>query len=304
MPQTNRPMGLFHTEADLQLARENREREPIRSALARLETPAADPLVEAQLSALRGQLFAELEAGYLAAAALNESDVMIAGSQELDSIKRALGWLSVAAMLRGHPAWEASWRDQIAAGLDRFAETGDKLREFWLGALTMAAGILLESDEAIERGAAVYRRAVDQQIHPEGYLKGVADIADAPQRYEAQVSGSYALVLLAEMAGSVGLDLWTYDSRAVSVFTAVTYTHFYYFFPEKWRWEAGLTRERTAAIMRSEGAFMELVNRRRPPRGIEQFLAEQRPLFCAWGGGLTTLTHGLAPEKKRRWRLW
>lgn len=295
-------MGLFHREADLQLARDNREREPIRGALARLDAPEADPLAEACQSALRGQLFDNVEAGFRAAVSLRQANLELA--DDLGDIQRALAWISVAAMLRGHDAWEASWRDVIAGALDGFSETDEALRGLWLGALTMAAGILLESDDAIQRGVAVYRRFVDEQIHPEGFLKGIADLDDAPGRYEAQVSGSCALVMLAEMAALVGLDLWSYDSRAVSVFTAVTYTHYYYFFPEKWRWEADLTRERTNAIMRREGAFMELVNRRGPPAGIEQFLAEQRPLFCAYGGGLTTLTHGLAPAKKRRWRFW
>ena len=302
MQQSNRPLGLFHSEADLELARENREREPIRSALTRLERPAADPLAEACQSALRGQLFDDLEAGCRAAAALNQTGLEL--TDDMAGVKRALAWLSVAAMLRDHPARDATWPDVIAAGLDRFSETGERLRGLWLGALSMAAGILLESDEAIQRGAAVYREGVDELIHPEGYLKGIADLDDAMGRYEAQVSGSCALVLLTEMAALIGLDLWSYDSRAVSVNTAVTYTHFYYFFPEKWRWEADLTRERTAAVMRREGAFMELVNRRGPPAGIEHFLAEQRPLFCPHGGGLTTLTHGLAPAKKRRWRFW
>lgn len=302
MQHNCRPAGLFHSEADMRRARANREREPIRGALARLERPEADPLAEAHKAALRGQLFENVEACDRAAAALNKANIEF--TDDIGDIKRALSWLSVAALLRGHGAWEASWRDVIAGGLDRFSETGEALSELWLGALAMAAGILLENDETIKRGAAVYRRTVDQQIHPEGFLKGIADLDEAPGRYEAQVSGSCALVLLAEMAALVGLDLWSYDNRAVSVFTAVTYTHFYYFFPEKWRWEADLTRERTNAIMVREGAFMEMVNRRGPPAGIEQFLAEQRPLFCPYGGGLTTLTHGLSPEKKRRWRFW
>lgn len=302
MQRSNRPLGLFHREADLELARENREREPIQSALARLETPDADPLAEAYQSALRGQLFDDLQAGCRAAAALKQTDLELA--DDLAGIKRTLAWLSVAAMLRDHPAWQASWPDVVAACLDRFSDTGERLRGLWLGALSMAAGILLESDEAIQRGATVYRQGVDELIHPEGYLKGIADLDEAPGRYEAQVSGSCALVLLAEMAALIGLDLWSYDNRAVSVFTAVTYTHLYYFYPEKWRWEADLSRARTAAVMRREGAFMELVNRRGPPAGIEQFLAEQRPLFCPYGGGLTTLTHGLTPAKKRRWRFW
>lgn len=303
---SNRPMGLFHRKADIGLARENREREPIRGALALLEAEDADPLVNAHKAALRGQFFETPEPGYRAAAVLSEVD-LIGDRLNLDGIKRALVWLSAAAMLRDHPAWRASWRDQIAAmldGLDGDGESGEALTELWRGALMMGSGILLERDESIERGAAVYRRAVERRIHPEGYFRGIADLADAPERYEAQVSATGALVLLAQMAGLAGLDLWSYDSRAVSVSTAVAYTHFYYFFPEKWRWEAALSRERAIAIMRREGAFMELVNRRNPPQGIEQFLAERRPLFCAWGGGLTTLTHGLAPARKRRWRLW
>lgn len=302
MQQSSRPLGLFHSEADMRLARENLEREPIRGAQALLETPAADPLAEAYQSALRGQLLDDVEAGNRAAAALNQADLQL--SDDLAGIKRALAWLSVAAMLRAHPAWEASWHDVIAGALDRFSETDEALRGLWLGALTMAAGILLEHDDAIQRGATVYREGVDELIHPEGYLKGIADRDDVPGRYEAQVSGCCALVILAEMAALIGLDLWSYDNRAVSVSTAVTYTHFYYFYPEKWRWEADLTRERTAAVMGREGAFMELVNRRAPPAGIEHFLAEQRPLFCLYGGGLTTLTHGLTPAKKRRWRFW
>ena len=302
--QSNRRLGLTYSEADLRRARENQEREPIRSAIARLETREPDPLAAAQMSALRGQLHQTLDPGYLAAASLNEAGAIAGDKLDLAGVKRAISWLAVAAMLRDHPAWEASWRDIVASTLERATETDDTLRQFWLGALIMAAGILLESDEEIARGAAVYRRAVERHIHPEGYFRGLTDIADGEELYEAQVSATGALVLLAEMAGTVGLELWTFESRAVSVTTAIAYTHFYYFFPEKWRWEADLTRERTAAIMRREGAFMELVSRRQPPQGIEQLLAEQRPLFCAWGGGLTTLTHGLAPEPKRRWRFW
>ena len=296
--------GLFHSEADLRLARDNLDGEPISGALARLQKPEADPLAQAHLYALRGQLFEELEAGYRAAAALNAIDFLAADPPDLQGIKRALGWLSVAAMLRDHPAWQAAWREPIASTLDHAGPADEGLPQFWLAALKLAAGLLLESDEAIESGAAMYRRAVEQRIHPEGFFRGIADIADGKDLYEAQVSATCALALMAEMAGQVGRDLWSYESRAVSIFTAVAYTHFYYFFPEKWRWEADLVPARTDAIMRRDGAFMELVNRRRPPNGIEQFLSEQRPLFCAWGGGLTTLTHGLAPARQRRWRLW
>jgi hypothetical protein len=303
VPSANQQKGLFHSVADLQLARDNLEREPIRGALAGLDMAQADPLAQAHAWALRSQLYDDAEPLYRAADALNSADAAGDGD-ELESIKRSLAWLSVVAMLRGHPAWASSWRDAISPMLSRYELSAGGLRELWLGALSLAAGILLESADEIERGAAIYRRAIGQGIHPEGYLKGIADVADAPARYEAQVSGCCALAIMAEMAAPVGLDLWSFESRAVGIFTAVTYTHFYYFFPEKWRWEEGLTLARTQAIMRREGAFMELVNRRNPPQGIEQFLAEQRPLFCAWGGGFTTLTHGLSQPKKKRWGFW
>ncbi|MCY3831905.1 MAG: alginate lyase family protein [Chloroflexi bacterium] len=299
--------GLFHSAADLQLARANREREPIRGALDRIRTLDADPLARAHLAAIRGQFCDEAEASQLAAEELVASDFADDAGGELDDIKRALGWLAVLAMLRDEPAWQSGWRSGIQRRLARLAlpgESSDTERELWRGALTMAAGILLGREEELEDGAAVYRRVVAERIHPEGFIRSVADIADAPGRYEAQLSATCALALLAEMAALSGRDLWSYESRAVSATTAITYTHYYYFFPEKWRWEVGLTRERTLAAMRREGAFMEMVQRRNPPPGIEQLLAEQRPLFCAWGGGLTTLTHGLTPRKKKRWRFW
>ena len=310
MPPLDRPFGLFHSEGDLALARENREREPIRGALTMLESPSDDPLVTAQLAALRSQLRGDAEAGIAAVEALRDSDFMRDEASDLEAIKRSLGWISVMVMLRDQPAWQplqAEYLDAVKAKLNRLNEcdeTGDKLRDVWLGAATMAAGILLENDDDIERGANVYRRGIDQQIHPEGYLKGIVDTENASRTYASQVSGTCALVLLAEMAAQVGLDLWSYDNRAVTVITAATYTFYYYFFPEKWRWEPSLTRERTIAVMRREGAFMEMVRRRHAPRGIEQLFEEQRPLFCAYGGGLTTLTHGLSLPKNKRWRLF
>ena len=250
-------MGLFHSAADLQLARSNREREPIRGALVRLETSDADRLARAQLAALRGQIHDDAQAGYAAAEALAAADFGPDTLENLRGVKRAIGWLSLLAMLRDHPAWQPAWHDRVADiqdWLDDGCNSREAERELWLGALRMAAGALLEDDKLIRQGAAVYRRAVDEIIHPEGYLKGIADLAEAPKRYEAQLSGACALVLLAEMAGLLGVDLWSYDNRAVSIFTAVTYTHFYYYFPEKWRWEADLSRERTLAAARREGA--------------------------------------------------
>ena len=303
--------GLYFTAADLQLARNNREDEAIRSALTLLKTPPRDALSEAYLAALGYRFDGDIESGQRALQALVMSDLG-AGTMGVDysAVKQALGWLGAMAMLLDHPGWAAQESALLGAteahidALNHSQEPADLLRDFWLGALNMAAGIILDSADHRERAAALYRRAVDQHIHPEGYLKGIVDRENIVDSYESQLSGACALVNLAEMAERADLDLWSYNNRAVTPITAATYTFYYYFYPEKWRWEPGLTRERTLRAMKREGAFMELVNLRHELHGIEQLLAEQRPFFCPWAGGLTTLTHGLVPPKNKRWRLW
>ena len=306
------PSGwLYFSSADLQLARDKREDEPISLALALLESPPEDALSVAYLAALSYRFNGDIESGQAALQALCTSDFVTgAPSTEYAAVKQALGWLGLMAMLRDLPEWAAQESALLGAtaahidALNHLQEPADLLREFWLGALNMAAGIILDSADYRERAAALYRRAVDQHIHPEGYLKGIVDRESSVDSYESQLSGTCALVILAEMAERAELDLWSYNNRAVTPITAATYTFYYYFYPEKWRWEPGLTRERTLASMRREGAFMELVNRRHALHGVEQLLAEQRPFFCPWAGGLTTLTHGLVPPNKKRWRLW
>ena len=301
---------LLFSASDLQLARDNVEREPVRGALRLLDARPEDALARAQLLALRFLFYSDAAAGQAAAELLQAQDLAVRGSRDLPSIQRVFGWLHVMAMLRGARHWtvkQARFRAALGEALPELADSaaeGDLPRALWLAAVVMAAGIVLEDESAFERAASTYRRTVDRHIHPEGYFKGVVDVDDARQTYAAQFAATGALALLSEMAEQAGEQLWSYNNRAVSANTAATYTFYYYFFPESWRWEEGLSREQTMAIMRREGAYFELVNRRSPLRGGDELFAEQRPLFSAVAGGLTTLTHGLKPPAKRRWRLF
>ncbi len=310
MPMITRGGGLYFSESDLQLARDNLNREPLRAALPLLDSQRADPLEAAQLDALNYLLRDDASAGDAALEALEAEDFDDPTSLDLPSMKRQLAWLSAMALLRGHSRWQSATEADLRTIGRRtpgsLQSGGDicPLRLSWLAAVSMATGILREEDGSFQRGVHIYRRLVDAHIHPEGYFKGIVDIDGAKETYAAQFSATCALVLMAEMAGQAGEDLWSYNNRAVSVNTAAAYTYYYYFFPESWKWEDDLTREMTMALMRREGAFFEMVNRRASLRGIEQLFAEQRPMFSAHGGGLTTLTHGLAPPKKKRWRLW
>lgn len=299
--------GLFFGAEHLHIARQNRDDEAVRAAVELLNAPMSEPLDAAYLAALRYQFFDDQASASVAAQLLQNANLKTELASEREGCKLLLGWLSVVAMLKRHQSWltlQAQIKDLYATAIANVRECEDPLDALWQGALQLAVGIVLDQERSLQNGAAVYRKAVQNVIHPEGFLKGIADGDQGPRGYAAQVSGTGALVLMAEMAARSGLDLWSVNNRGVTPVTASTYLLFYYFYPEKWIWSSGITRVETEAIMRRDGAFIEMVNRRHPLRDCEHLLDELRPLFNPLAGGLTTLTHGAAPNEKRRWRLW
>ena len=312
MPIQPQHIGLFFSDEHIQLAREHQDQEPIVSAIRFLKHTRSDnPLATAQLAGLRYRFF-ETEADAHIALELLEHVAPIEGKLPLlETIKSLLCWLSVIETVRLYPSWgdlQVSWFEHLRKQLlivERAFNDAPLLEQFWIGALNIGAGIVLEDETLFQRGANIYRKAIAHHIHPEGYLKGIVDVEDVTETYRLQVSGTGALVLMAEMAEQVGIDLWSVNNRGVTPITATTYLHYYYYYPEKWKWEEGLTPEITDSIIRTRGAFIEMVNRRSPLRGIEILLEDQRPLFGAYHGGLTSLTHGISPPtRKKRWRLF
>lgn len=312
---THRPkhIGLTFTDEHIDLVQSKADAPHIDSAKQfLLDHHSDDPLVQAQLAGLRYRFLNDADSAQQAVKALQTLDWMRDPQPYQDALKITLAWLSVVEMVRDNPAWEriqTDWFTTFDAYLGRLNQPPDDatlLDSFWLSAVNIGAGIVLDDEALLEHGAETYRQAVDEHIHPEGYLKGIVDEDEATDTYLKQVSGTCALVLMAEMAEQVGMDLWGYNNRGVTPITAATYLHYYYYYPEKWKWEADLTPEQTEAIIKAQGAFIEIVNRRSPMRGIETLLEDQRPLFDPYGGGLTTLTHGTsAPESgKKRWRLF
>jgi hypothetical protein len=215
------------------------------------------------------------------------------------TISEAVAAAHLAEML--HPFVSQVWRKEYAEfTTDLLAGEATPLEKLWLITLSIVSGIVLEDETRIEAGAEQFRKAVDEQIHPEGYIKPlVVEAKEAPPVFREMLLGLGALSLAAEAGEHLGLKLWNYERRDVGLNTAASYLVYYYFYPEKWRWGTGLTEADTQAHFHEYGAFMEMLTSHVNPRGVELLLEECRPFFSPLLGGLTTLSHSKTEKRKR-----
>lgn len=312
MTQQPKHAGLTYSADQIRLVQEHRDIAHITQAMDYLTNTTSDSnLATAQLAGLRYQFLGDDDSGLQATELLQQIAPLAMASSTQATARNLLSWLSVLESIRTHSAWadlQEPWFETLSKWLTVINETRDELSlldRLWAGALDIGAGIVLEDDARFNRGADIYRLMIEQHIHPEGYLKGIVDADDATDTYQQQVSGTNALVLMAEMADQVGTDLWSVNNRGITPVTATAYLLYYYYYPEKWKWEDHLTGDITETLMKTEGAFIEIVNRRNPLRSADIFLDDLRPLFGIYSGGLTTLTHGIPlPKKKKRWGLF
>jgi hypothetical protein len=216
-----------------------------------------------------------------------------------ETISTTVAAAHLAEML--HPFVSEAWRAEYAElSATVLATEASPLEKLWLIALTIVSGVVLEDEQRIEQGAAQFRKAVDEQIHPEGYLKPLVEGAkEAPPVFREMLLGLGALSLAAEAGEQIGLKLWNYELRDVGLNTAASYLVYYYFYPDKWRWGTGLSEADTQANFAEYGAFMEMLTSHVNPRGVELLLEEQRPFFSPTLGGLTSLSHSTTAKRKR-----
>ena len=167
-------------------------------------------------------------------------------------------------------------------------------------------------------------RALIDLVQPHGYVRPLVEVRDG-QSLPRTLQFVQALVLAAEVGEYQGYHLWEYERRGVSVLTAALYPLYYYYYPEKWQWDAQPVlqqmtgkrpsrRERAAQVLSDytvdtvkdvfieNRSFLELVNRRTrgSVRAVTLILDEARPILDFVGGGPVTLTHGLPHAPKRR----
>jgi hypothetical protein len=284
--------GLYFTADHIKSAIKDQEREPLKTAWQSLQPPADSAWVQALLNGFRWRFGGDEAAGAAAA------EVLLAEIPPLsDPAAALLTQAQIAELVRDHAAIHPSrwndWLQHFAAQIDSAqvvpAESIDE--HLMRGLLAVASGIVLEDSQRFEGGVQIFREAITDEVRPAGYLESAVAVKDGGS-FQRQFRATRALVLMAEAAASVGLDLWSYESRGISVNTAATYLIYYYYYPEKWKWEP-LSAEVSKPLYQTEGGFLEMVYRRNRHKDMKLMLDELRPVFDLGGGGLTTLSHAV-----------
>ena len=319
-----RHFGLYFSEAQGQRAHEQRDAEPLRSAwdTLRLRRPTT-VLLQAQQDALLSRLAGDEEAGAralrsLQAAAAEEAN----GVGHLAQIVALLTQAQCHELLHDHPAfttraaWLRSYAERVRVRLN--ADAGLlHVERMWLNALRLVSAIVLEDKGRFTMACDIFRDCVQQDLHFDGYIRAAAQGLRG-ESLGRMLLTAQALALCAEAATLAGEPLWQFDDRGVSALTPMPYLLYYYWYPEKWRWDgdsegdevpqegAGAPRaEEARQLYRRHAGLWELAQARSPSRDLQLLLDELRPVFDEWGGGPLTLTHaGVRKTSGRGLRLF
>jgi len=294
--------ALYYSAEQAANAQKNAKRAPFKSAFEKLQRITPLDLSEAAVVYSQQWRITEDKAAAQKAAALLP-DLLNAPLN--DNVQRSaaafVALIQAFESLRGEvlPAADTvritdALRDRIHAINQQ--PPADYAAEAWRALANTAAGVALVDEGLFARGTDAYRAAINDDIHPDGYLPKVVE---KPNGYFDTLLSVQALTLNAQAARHAGVDLWHYNNRGVSIVTAALYPLYYYFYPEKWKWGEPLTLEEVQPHFAAHGAYLEMLNLHigRPTKAIDLILNDQRPLFDTFGGGMTTLTH--APMLRR-----
>ncbi|MBZ0292173.1 MAG: alginate lyase family protein [Anaerolineae bacterium] len=304
--------GLYFTEAHVKQAREQRAREPFQQAWVLLDHYQPPTVVAAiQYLGLRYRFVGDLDAGERALREIESLDVLVDAQQPYIAQVASLAALTQGyEMLCDHPAnhGSQSWHDRFMAALEHLEQPYEQLMHVdlvWLNLLHLVAGIILEDSTRFDQAVETFKRVIDHDVHPEGYISKAVHVPEGQENYYGgslyrMLLTAQALVLTAEAATHAGTDLWQYENRGVSAMTPTPYLLYYYYFPEKWHWETGLALEPVQAFYREHAGLWDIAQRQLFLRDRKVLLDELQPIYDVWGGGLTTLTHGTLEHRRRR----
>ena len=319
-----RHYGLYFDAAQGRRARAGCDLEPLRSAWddLRRRRPATI-LWRAQQDALLYRLDEDVGAGERALRSLPAAEAEAGRSIGwLAHIVRLLSEAQCHELLHDHPAfvtraaWLADFRERVAQCLNAAGELLHVERA-WLNLLRLASAIAMEDERQFNQACDVFRDCVLYDIHFDGYIRAAAR-GTRGESLGRMLLTAQALVLCAEAAGLAGEPLWDYNARGVSALTPTPYLLYYYWYPEKWRWDGeseggevppegeGVPRlEETRQLFRRHAGLWEVAQAHSPSADRQQLLDELRPVYDEWGGGALTLTHAVVkPARPVRRRLF
>jgi hypothetical protein len=294
--------GIYFTDEHIQQARSRREHEPFQAAWAMLRgQQQTDPLADS----LRYKFDEDVKAGEKTVEVLRRGNFN-PGGKVVEMVVAATMQAQCFEMVRDHPnfsqAEQAAWLQAFAAHIGQLNQPPYELMHFerlWLNLLNLVSGIVLEDETLFQNAVTAYKDVIAQDVHPEGYILKAVEAKDGHGLYRMLLSAQ-ALILTAEAATHAGEDLWHYEMRGVSAMTPTPYLLYYYYYPDKWRWDEAGNRETVQVLYKQYAGFWEMAQRRTPSRDRKLLLKELRPIYDVWGGGLTTLTHGGTAEVKRK----
>ncbi len=299
--------GLYFTFDHVNQARRERDSEPFRSAFLYLRDREQRGAEAAQWNGLRYRFEADEYAGEKAIETLNEciSEPVPEDMTFLDAIGQTMTLAQAFEMTRDHPAWstedQVRWLNLYQERVNELSHSPYKdtqVENLWVAALVLASGVLLEREDIFSVGVEVFQRTIDEDISPRGHIPRAVEGEDGGSLYRQILSAS-ALVLMAEAATHCGVNLWEHEQRGVSVTTAAIYPIYYFYTPDQWKWDAGISPDEAQFLFRRYGGYLEILNRRTGFKDLKPLLEDLRPIYDSRGGGLTTLTHGVALKQRR-----
>lgn len=298
--------GLYFTQANIREAQRHKAREPFLAAWENLKTvrqPANMPeniLRDALWYRLNGEIAHETAERLFTQLndALNQPDDQ--GKSPEAQINHLLTLAQAFECVSDHPAYstqaKTAWINHFAAqvgGVQAIQESLTFVPRLRLALLTLVNGIVLEDANAVNAGADYFRAMIEEEVRPQGFIPKALEGEDNDNRgIYRQVIASSTLVLMAEAATHVGINLWDFAVRGVNVRTSAIYPIYYYYTTEKWEWHA-ITPEDVQDAFRQHGGYLEIVHKRTGIRDLMAVLEPLRPIFDQDGGGATTLTHGV-----------
>jgi Alginate lyase len=299
-------VGLFFTQDHIGQARREQDSEPFRTAFLYLRDREQQGSEATLWNGLRYRFSSDEAAGETAVAALQRfiNEPLTDDVTYLDTVGQTIMLAQAFEMTRDHAAWEQTaqnlWLNLFADRVSTLSTSPYKdteVENLWMAALVMASGVLLEREDIFNEAVDVFKRTVDTGISPRGHIASAVEGKDGGSLYRQILSNS-ALVMMAEGGAHCGVNLWDYNNRGVSVTTAAVYPIYYFYTPERWTWDEGITLDEAQMLFRRHGGYLEILNRQTGFKDLKPLLEDLRPIYDPRGGGLTTLSHGLLVKKR------